>query len=135
VFAIEELSRSLRTDERNDLAAVILAGVTSLSLVGDYTYLVDQRDLSEPKMWLSVPDAGSSVDLCGVHFARVVKLGTALPAPLRRFEQPTRSICSGLRQWPSPRSAAVGGTTYGTGYSEASCCCRMSLNRDRICVV
>src|SRR5258708_32091312 len=88
VFAVEELSRSFeeRTSGRI-LAAVILAGVTSLALVGDYTYFGSTNAImSEPKMWLSVPVCGVVSGLCGGAFSlALVKLRTALPAPLQAF--------------------------------------------------
>jgi H+/Cl- antiporter ClcA len=123
VFAIEELSRSF--EERTSgtiLAAVILAGVTSLALVGDYTYFGSTNAImSEPKMWLSVPLCGVVSGLCGGAFSlALVKLGTALPAPLQAFRAHHPILFAAAC---GMAIAAAGwlsaGTTYGTGYSEA----------------
>jgi H+/Cl- antiporter ClcA len=123
VFAIEELSRSF--EERTSgtiLTAVILAGVTSLSLVGNYTYFgTTSAIMSDPRMWLAVPVCGLMGGLLGGTFSlALIRLGTMLPARLQIFRQQHSILfaagCGVLL-------AAIGwlsaGTTFGTGYAEA----------------
>jgi len=123
VFAIEELSRSF--EERTSgtiLAAVIVAGVTSMALVGNYTYFGStSATMSEPRMWLSVPLCGLVGGLLGGLFSRVmIQLGAELPFSLHlvRLRRPVlfAAACGALIAalgWLS------GGATYGTGYAEA----------------
>lgn len=123
VFAIEELSRSF--EERTSgviLMAVIIAGVTSLALVGNYTYFGStSAELTDARMWLAVPVCGIVGGLLGGLFARaMLVMRMRLPAPVRRVhdERPVLfAIGCGLVLaaigWVS------GGTTFGTGYAEA----------------
>ncbi|HVC01672.1 MAG TPA: chloride channel protein [Steroidobacteraceae bacterium] len=123
VFAIEELSRSF--EERTSgtiLTAVIVAGVTSLALIGNYTYFgVTNAVMSEPKMWLSVPVCGIVGGLFGGIFSYLtLRLSAALPGPLERFRRARPvAFAAGcgcllvLLGWLSSS------TTYGTGYDEA----------------
>ncbi len=123
VFAIEELSRSFeeRTSGRI-LLAVVVAGVTSLSLVGNYTYFgTTSAVMSEPRMWYAVPVCGLVGGLAGGLFARAMLRWTQwLPAGVAAFRDQRRvlfAICCGVL------IAGIGvasmGTTYGTGYAEA----------------
>ena len=72
VFAIEELSRSF--EERTSgviLTAVIVAGVTALALVGNYTYFGRTSvALTVPQMWVAVPVCGILGGLLGGLFSR-----------------------------------------------------------------
>lgn len=123
VFAIEELSRSF--EERTSgviFAAVIIAGVTSLALVGNYTYFgTTSAVMNEPRMWFAVPLCGSVGGLLGGMFSLIMlRIADRLPAPLQglRSDHPVWfAILCGLSiagiGWLS------GGTTFGTGYSEA----------------
>jgi H+/Cl- antiporter ClcA len=123
VFAIEELSRSF--EERTSgviLMAVIFAGVTSLALVGDYTYFGrTSASLSEAQMWVAVPVCGLVGGLLGGIFSRGMLMARIrLPLPLRRLhaEKPvifaaTCGLLLACIGWLS------GGTTFGTGYAEA----------------
>ena len=123
VFAIEELSRSFeeRTSGRI-LLAVVVAGVTSLSLVGNYTYFGSTSAvMSEPRMWYAVPVCGVVGGVAGGLFARAMLHWTDwLPASLAAFRARQRipfAVGCGLV------IAIIGllsaGTTYGTGYAEA----------------
>jgi H+/Cl- antiporter ClcA len=123
VFAIEELSRSF--EERTSgtiVTAVVVAGITSLSLVGNYTYFGSTSSLiSEPQMWLAVPVCAISSGMLGGLFSlALLRLGQRLPSPLQalRTHKPIvfAGVCGAL-------IAVIGwisnGTTFGTGYSEA----------------
>jgi H+/Cl- antiporter ClcA len=123
VFAIEELSRSF--EERNSgtiFTAVILAGITSVALVGNYTYFGStQASLPEPRMWLIVPICGVLGGLAGGIFARcMLRLRRGLPGGLGAMsaQSPVRfAFLCGLivacLGWASS------GATFGTGYAEA----------------
>lgn len=123
VFAIEELSRSF--EERASgviLMAVILAGVTSLALVGNYTYFGStSAELTEPRMWLAVPVCGLAGGLMGGLFSRsMLVMRTRLPAPVRRLhvERPVL-FAAGCGLLLAAIGWLSGGTTFGTGYDEA----------------
>jgi H+/Cl- antiporter ClcA len=123
VFAIEELSRSF--EERNSgtiFTAVIIAGVTSVALVGDYTYFgATQATLDRPMMWLAVPLCGIFGGLGGGLFARtMLRLRRGLPGLLGRISRQAPiafafacGLVVALIGW------ATAGATFGTGYSEA----------------
>jgi H+/Cl- antiporter ClcA len=86
VFAIEEMSRSfeMRTSGLI-IAAVILAGLTSFALVGNYTYFGSTADtLRFGWDWLSVPFCGVVCGLAGGLFSRVlITVPTRLPLGLK----------------------------------------------------
>ncbi len=123
VFAIEELSRSF--EERTSgtiFTAVIVAGVTSIALAGNYTYFgTTQAALSEPRMWLAVPVCGVLGGLSGGLFARAMLwLRRGLPGRLGAWQStmPIRfafacGLLVALLGWLSS------GMTFGTGYAEA----------------
>ena len=123
VFAIEELSRSF--EERTSgtiITAVIVAGVTSLALVGNYTYFGSTAAVMEtPRMWLAIPICALAGGLGGGLFsAAVIQFNRKLPGRFEwlRSEHPVLfAACCGLA------IAALGwlssGTTFGTGYNEA----------------
>ncbi len=123
VFAIEELSRSFEDRTSGTIyAAVILAGITSVALLGDYTYFGSTNaQLGSAGAWLAVPVCALVGGLAGGAFARLMIAGpSGLPAPLLRLRQrsPVRFaffcglLIAGIG-WAS------GGTTFGTGYGEA----------------
>jgi H+/Cl- antiporter ClcA len=123
VFAIEELSRSF--EERNSgtiFTAVIIAGVTSVALVGDYTYFgFTLATLDRPATWLAVPICGVAGGLAGGLFARLMlRLRRGLPGIMGRLSRqaPIAFACAcgvvvALIGW------ATAGATFGTGYQEA----------------
>jgi H+/Cl- antiporter ClcA len=123
VFAIEELWRGFepRTSAMI-LTAVIVAGITSLALIGNYTYFgTTNAVMGDAHSWLAVPFCALVGGLCGGLFSRtLIGFGSALPAKLRRFrvERPVlfAAACGAL-------IAALGwasaGTSFGTGYHEA----------------
>ncbi|MDP8984827.1 MAG: chloride channel protein [Pseudomonadota bacterium] len=123
VFAIEELSRSF--EERTSgtiLTAVILAGVTSLAILGNYTYFGSTSAImSEPRMWLAVPVCGVVGGAFGGAFALVmVRMGAALPVGMQkvRSEHPVL-FAAGCGVLLAVIGWFSSGTTFGTGYVEA----------------
>ena len=78
VFAIEEMGRSL--EEKTSgiiLTAVILAGVTSLALLGNYAFFEHQAtSLESGRAWLAIPLCGVVTGLLGGLFSQCLIQGT-----------------------------------------------------------
>jgi H+/Cl- antiporter ClcA len=123
VFAIEELSRSFEERTSGTIyTAVIVAGVTSVALVGNYTYFGStQASLTDSRMWLVVPVCGLLGGLAGGVFSRcMLALRRGLPQRLGAFKTraPVRfaflcGLIVALIGWASS------GATFGTGYDQA----------------
>jgi len=123
VFAIEELSRSFEERTSGTIyTAVIVAGVTSVALVGNYTYFGStQASLTDSRMWLAVPVCGLLGGLAGGVFSRcMLALRRGLPQRLGAFKTraPVRfaflcGLIVALIGWASS------GATFGTGYDQA----------------
>jgi len=123
VFAIEELSRSFEQRTNGTIiTAVVVAGVTSLAMVGNYTYFgTTTAIMSDAHAWLAVPLCGVVGGLLGGCFTLLlIKFGKRLPAGLQSFRSNSpvwfAALCgAGL--------ALIGflsaDTTFGTGYAEA----------------
>lgn len=123
VFAIEELSRSF--EERasgTTLTAVVLAGVTAIALVGNYSYF-GYPNLANTLRLIS-PQVIAIALLCGLAggiFSRLTILCVrGLPGVVGRFQRARPALfalCCGVALagigWLS------GGRTFGTGYVEA----------------
>lgn len=124
VFAIEELSRSFEARTNGlVLTAVILAGITSLALVGNYHYFGHtDAGLELGQAWLAVAACGVGGGLLGGVFSQTLILAGrhGLPGGLGRFKRrhPERfaALCGlGL----AVIGLLSGGATYGTGYEQA----------------
>ncbi|GEP01106.1 chloride channel protein [Methylobacterium haplocladii] len=123
VFGIEELGRAY--DSRASgliVAAVIAAGLTSLAILGDYTYFgTTSATLPFSANWLAVPLLGAAGGLMGGLFSRIVILfGTGLPGRAGAWiaAHPVAfAVACGLGV--SVCGLVAGGTVYGTGYEEA----------------
>jgi H+/Cl- antiporter ClcA len=123
VFAIEELSRSFEERTSGTIyTAVIVAGITSVALVGNYTYFGStQASLTDSRMWLVVPVCGLVGGFAGGVFSRcMLSLRRGLPRRLGAFKAraPVRfaflcGLIVALIGWASS------GATFGTGYDEA----------------
>lgn len=123
VFAIEELSRSF--EERTSgtiLTAVILAGVASMALAGNYTYFGSTHaTLTELRMWVDVPACGLAGGIAGGLFSRaMIGCQRSLPVSVSRFRNGSPLVFAfacglgvALIGWASA------GATFGTGYAEA----------------
>jgi len=123
VFAIEEMSRSF--EEHNSstiLMTVIIAGITSLALLGNYSYFGHTSETLEfGSEWSVVVLCGISGGLLGGTFSRaLIEVNRGLPGSLGKW----------IRNKPVHFAAACGlvlaliglisgHNTYGSGYSEA----------------
>lgn len=123
VFAIEELSHSFETRASGTtLTAVILGGITTLALVGNYTYFgVTSVSLAVGPGWLAVLVCSLAGGLAGGLFSAIlVRASRGLPGLAGRLvighPFAFAALCGFLL-------AALGwlsdGTTYGTGYAQA----------------
>jgi H+/Cl- antiporter ClcA len=123
VFAIEEMSRSF--EEHNSttiLMTVIIAGITSLALLGDYSYFGHTSEsLAFGSEWSVVVICGIAGGLLGGAFSRaLIEVNKGLAGRMGDW----------MRAKPIAFAAACGlilalvglvseNNTYGSGYSEA----------------
>jgi H+/Cl- antiporter ClcA len=123
VFAIEEMSRSF--EQRTSglvLTTVIIAGLASLALLGDYTYFGHSAAvLQHPVDWLAVPLCGVAGGAAGGLFSLgVVAVSRGLPGAVGRWIKghpvAFAALCGVL---VALAGLASGGAVHGTGYTEA----------------
>ncbi len=123
VFAIEEMSRAF--EQRTSglvLIAVILAGMASLGLVGNYSYFGSNASmLTVTSDWLALPLCGVVGGLLGALFARAVLrinafTGAYIAANPRRN---VVRVAFAAGMIVALCGLASGGKTYGTGYEAA----------------
>jgi H+/Cl- antiporter ClcA len=123
VFAVEELSRSF--EERASgaaLTAVIIAGVVSIALVGDYTYFGHPVVAQIPRaLGPKVLGIALVSGVTGGLFSRLTLLCMQhLPAFFARFRRvPPAGFAAGCGLLVAALGTCSGGLTYGTGYEEA----------------
>lgn len=123
VFAIEEMGRAF--EQRSSalvLIAVILAGIASLGLVGNYNYFGTTASMLLVTIdWAAVFVCGVAGGILGGCFARIVIWGNMrlrrwiAPAPMRRALM-TAFICGMI---VAACGFLSGGDSYGTGYETA----------------
>jgi H+/Cl- antiporter ClcA len=123
VFGIEEMSRSfeIRTSGLI-IAAVIVAGLTSLALVGDYAYFgIIHAFLPLGRFWLVVPVCAGIGGLMGGLFGRVVLLfARGLPGRAGRWMSANPLVFAFLCGLGVALCGLVGhNAVFGTGYEEA----------------
>jgi H+/Cl- antiporter ClcA len=123
VFAIEELSHSFESRTSGVvLTAVILAGITTLALAGNYTYFgATQAELDLGAGWIAVALCALSGGLAGGAFsATLVAASRGLPGRagrlLMRHPVGFAALC-GLAL--ALLGLASDGATFGTGYAQA----------------
>jgi H+/Cl- antiporter ClcA len=124
VFAIEELSHSFEARASGTvLTAVIISGVCTLALVGNYAYFgVTAASVDLGTGWLAVAACGLLGGGLGGLFSRVlIRAAIGLPG---RFGRWTRAHPYQFAALCGAVIAAAGlvshGATYGTGYAQAS---------------
>ncbi len=123
VFAIEEMGRAF--DQRASgtiLLSVILAGLTAMSINGDYNYFgVALVTLDPGQSWLAIPVCGVIAGLIGALSARLfIRLTHQLPGPLHRWRSrfPV-GFAVGCGIVLALIGIAADGMTFGTGYWRA----------------
>ncbi|GJE42914.1 chloride channel protein [Methylobacterium soli] len=123
VFGIEELGRTYEARTTGLIvAAIVAAGLTSLWLVGNYTYFGTTRaTLAIGPGWIVVPLLGVLGGLGGGLFSRIVILfGRGLPGlPGRLIARRPVVFAMLCGLGVALCGLATGGAIYGTGYEEA----------------
>jgi len=121
MFAIEEMSRSFEERTSGTLTiSVILAGITALAILGNYTYFGTSTALLPPSSlgtWVSVLVCGVLGGLLGGSFSILLVMGSRYLSTFSS-QHPLRLalICGmliSLLGWLSH------GETFGTGYDQA----------------
>lgn len=123
VFAIEEMGRAF--EQRNAglvLIAVILAGLASLGLVGNYSYFGSTASMLMVTIdWIGVLVCGLAGGLVGALFARLMLAGAHHLRGWVQKSAPMRALvlagCCGLIV--AGCGLLSGGATYGTSYEAA----------------
>jgi H+/Cl- antiporter ClcA len=122
VFGIEEMSRAFETRTSSlIIAAVIAAGLTSLALMGNYTYFgTSATSLGRGAAWLAVPLCGVVGGVAGGAFSRVViamARGSGGPVGRTIKAHPLWfALACGLAV--ALCGLVSGDTIYGTGYEQ-----------------
>ena len=123
VFAIEELGKSFEQRTSGTvILTVMLAGVASLGLIGDYTYF--GRDTAALSGWpdvLAVLVCGGVGGLLGGSFSRLTlfgikRLGTLWGGLISRHPVKFAAACGLVL---AVVGIATGGAAFGTGYTNA----------------
>lgn len=125
VFAIEELGRgSVVRFDRLVMAGVLMAGFLTLALLGNSSYFrVEHTIFTLTNDWRSVLVAGVVNGVLGGLFARLLLRGAPglVPSSWRHYTQQhpiiVAAVCGLLA---ALLGLAAHGTTYGTGYVQAS---------------
>jgi len=128
VFGIEEMSRAF--EEKTSallIVAIVAAGLTSLALLGDYTYFGTTSAKLGPSGWFAVPFCGVVGGLLGGLFSRIlIEFGRGLPGTGGRAIKAHPIIFATLcGVGVALCGLASHDTIYGTGYAEV----RPLLNR------
>jgi H+/Cl- antiporter ClcA len=121
MFAVEEMSRSF--EERTSgtlLMSVILAGITALAILGNYTYFGTSNAILPPSSlgaWWSVLVCGVLGGLLGGSFSTALIMGSRYLMPFYKKHPLWLALICGLIislvGWLSH------GATFGTGYDQA----------------
>lgn len=121
MFAVEEMSRSF--EERTSgtlIISVILAGITALAILGNYTYFGNSTASLLPSSmgaWVAVLVCGVLGGLLGGSFSTLLIMGSRFLAPFARKHPLLLALACGLLisllGWLS------NGATFGTGYDQA----------------
>jgi H+/Cl- antiporter ClcA len=123
VFAIEEMSRAF--EQRHAglvLIAVILAGMASLGLVGNYNYFGSNTSMLIVTIdWVGVVVCGVAGGLLGALFAKLTLRGSAFLHGWTRQGSARRTLlmAGGCGLVVAVCGLLSAGATYGTGYEAA----------------
>jgi len=121
MFAIEEMSRSFEERTSGTLTiSVILAGITALAILGNYTYFGTSTATVLPSSlgtWVSVLVCGVLGGLLGGSFSTLLVMGSRYLSPFARQHPLWLAVICGVLisflGWLSH------GETFGTGYDQA----------------
>ena len=119
IFAIEEMSRSFEDRKSGTLLiAVVLAGVTALAVLGDYTYFGHSTEsVALSSAWIAVIACGVVGGLLGGLFSSSLIFGTRqIAAYLSAYPIRIAFFCGLIL---SLLGFLSDGQTFGTGYLEA----------------
>jgi H+/Cl- antiporter ClcA len=121
VFAIEEMAKAFeRRMNVLVIAAVAIAGLTSLALIGDYNYFgqVSTR-LSDLSGWIAVAVCGVVCGACGGLFSRgVIAVGAARQGWLARMKRSPLGFAAACGFVVALLGIATSGFANGTAYAE-----------------
>jgi H+/Cl- antiporter ClcA len=122
VFGIEEMSRAFETRTSSlIIAAVIAAGLTSLALMGNYTYFgTSDMALRHGMDWLAIPVCGVAGGLMGGLFSRILIImargfSNGIGKAIKRYSLGFALACGVA---VAICGIISGDTIYGTGYSQ-----------------
>ncbi len=124
VFAIEELSRSFEAKtSMSVLGAVILAGIVTLAILGNYHYFGHSgATLDLGRAWSAILVCGIGGGVLGGGFSQILILVArkGLPGRTGFFQFRHPALFAGLCGLIIALiGLASGGSTYGTGYEQA----------------
>jgi H+/Cl- antiporter ClcA len=123
VFAIEELSHSFESRTSGTVfTAVVVAGGTTLGLVGNYTYFGQtSAELSNSVAWMAVIACSVTGGLAGGAFSQALIVSAkGLPGwPGRMIMQYPVGFAALCGLLLAIIGTLSGGQTYGTGYEQA----------------
>jgi len=122
VFAIEEMGRAF--EQRTSglvLIAVILAGMASLGLVGNYSYFGSNASMLTVTIdWVALPLCGIAGGVLGALFARaVLRINASTSAYVAANPRRLMLVAFVAGVIVALCGLASGGATYGTGYEAA----------------
>lgn len=122
VFGIEEMSRSFEVRASGlIISAVIAGGLTTLALVGDYTYFGSTKMMLQNGMdWLAVPVCGVIGGLAGGLFSRfVIIMARGVPGLVgKSFKKYPIWLAVACGLGVALCGLASGDLVYGTGYEQ-----------------
>jgi len=122
VFGIEEMSRAFETRTSSlIIAAVIAAGLTSIALMGNYTYFGSSpAALRNGLDWLAIPLCGVVGGLAGGLFSRIlITMARGLPNGLGRAIKRHGLVFALVCGFAVAICGLISGDTiYGTGYAQ-----------------
>jgi len=122
VFGIEEMSRAFETRTSSlIIAAVIAAGLTSLALMGNYTYFGSSpAALRNGFDWLAIPVCGVVGGLAGGLFSRIlITMARGLPDGVGRAIRRHGLVFALVCGFAVAICGLISGDTiYGTGYAQ-----------------
>ncbi len=123
VFGIEEMSRSFEMKTSGlIIGTIIAAGITSMALLGNYTYFGTTGDiLLGWQDWMAVPVCGVVGGLAGGVFSRILVLfGAGLPGRLGKLIGDNKVAFAAVCGFAVALCGLLsGGAIYGTGYEQA----------------